>query len=424
MDNNDISSRHTLVIPTFNRPELLKKLILYYQDRASWINLLILDSSGTKAAQQNAKTLSIFAAGVSHVVFPENVALASKLSEGLALVRTPYVSFCADDDLVFPNGLFRAISFLQHHDDYVSAHGLYLNFQPKERDVLVSSEYAGPSIEAGHWGARAFRLCQRYESLFYAVYRTVDAQNVFSSLKSIETLLFQELFQSVASVMKGKIKRLPVIYAARQSGPPAEAQRDKWQTYYWFANNPGEVLEHYRTYRDFLWAFYQTQAPDPFGDQQEFVRILDLAHAVYFAAECPPEYFYAQLQPLWPQDPYLRVSRLDMLPEARRYLLLKRALLPDRQQVMDVLEQLRLSSDTRGWKDTGLCGGLRFLCQSLLGYVKLIQLNTGGSGAEESTWRCTLPKQLTWMAANPAFREAYHELRHYLAKPTSSAGRP
>ncbi len=412
---------HTLVIPTYNRPALLQKLVRYYRDRASWIDLLVLDSSRTEIAQQNAAALLLFGAGVSHVVFPEDVAVVSKLADGLALVRTPTVSFCADDDLVFPQGLSEAIAFLQDHHDYVCAHGLYLNFRTAGQDLYLSSEYSGPGIEATHSGARVFQLCQKYESLFYAVFRSADARGIYAALTAISTIHFQELFQSVAAVIQGKAQRLPVIYGARRSGPPAETDRNKWQTYSWFADNPAEVLEHYRIYRDLLETFYQAHVTEPRSPRQEFVRMLDLAHAVYFAAGCPPDYFFSKLQPLWPEDSYRRVGRLDNLLEAGRLAAMKRALLPDRQQELDVLEQFRLSSDTRDWASSGLVGGVRFLCESALGYLRLMHLNAAGNQSNSGAWRCRLPKPLTWMAANPSFRNGYFELHHYLGKPDSSA---
>ena len=415
------AARHTLVIPTFNRPELLKKIIQYYRDRASWIDVLVLDSSRTEIASQNAAALSRFGAGVSHVVFAQDVAVVSKLCDGLALVRTPTVSFCADDDLVFPQGLSEAIAFLQDHHDFVCAHGLYLNFRPAGRDLFLASEYSSPSIDAAHSGARVFQLCQRYESLFYAVFRTPGAQDVFAALTANSTLHFQELFQSVAAVIQGKAKRLPVIYGARRSGPPAETARDKWQTYTWFADNPAEVLEHYRIYCDLLETYYQAHVAEPRSPRQEFVRMLDLAHAVYFAAGCPADYFFSKLQPLWPEDSYRRAGRLDALLEAGRLAAMKRALLPDRQQELDVLEQFRLSSTTRDWSNSGLLGGVRFLYESALGCLRLMHLNAAGNQSRNGGWRCRLPKPLLWLAASPLFRSAYFELHHYLGKPDSSA---
>ncbi|MGH8743316.1 MAG: TIGR00180 family glycosyltransferase, partial [Burkholderiales bacterium] len=210
---------HTLVIPTYNRPALLKRLVRYYCERAPWMNLLVLDSSRTEIAEENAKVLSICGESVRHVVFPGTIPVAAKLSQGLAFVQTPYASFCGDDDLVFPEELQRAVAFLQNHSDYVCAHGLYLNFRQVNHDIHLMSEYAGPGNEATHPGARIFRLLQKYESLFYGVFRTTDLSDIFSAAASVPSYHYQELFQSVAALIMGKVKRFPTIYAARQSCP-------------------------------------------------------------------------------------------------------------------------------------------------------------------------------------------------------------
>ena len=96
-----MTDNHTLVIPTFNRPALLKRLVQYYHKRACSMNLLVLDSSRPEVVGENSKALSLFGESVRHVVFEATEPMASKLSRGLDLVHSRYVSFCADDDLVF-----------------------------------------------------------------------------------------------------------------------------------------------------------------------------------------------------------------------------------------------------------------------------------------------------------------------------------
>ena len=407
---------HTIVIPTYNRPELLAGLLTYYHARASWIRLLILDSSRDEIKQQNATMMSQLGDAVSHIIYREDINTTTKLINGLASVSTQYVSFCADDDLVFPLGLRKSISFLQENPGYVCAHGLYLNFRTERRDIRLTGEYASPSIEAENSGARIFQLCQKYESLFYAVYRTADARQIFPALESIETAHFQELFQSVASVIHGKIKRLPLFYGARRTGPPADAAREKWQTYAWFADNPAEFLDHYRQYREATWLYCQTSMRDPQWSQEDFYRILDLSHAVYFSAACPADYFFSQLQHLWPRDTYGRFGRLDTLTEAGKMIMLKRLLLPGKDEPMDALDQLRLASDVRCWADSGLFGGTIYLYQSSRGYAKLFQMNFRANVSVVDRWRCRLPKTLNWLAANAQFQDAYTQLCHYLGK--------
>lgn len=49
---------HTLVIPTYNRPEHLERLVRYYRKRASSMRLLELDSSLLAVAEGNARMIT------------------------------------------------------------------------------------------------------------------------------------------------------------------------------------------------------------------------------------------------------------------------------------------------------------------------------------------------------------------------------
>ena len=413
-DNTEVWANHTLVIPTYNRADHLRKLVLYYRNKAPSMRLLVVDSSRPEIARQNGVALAHFGGAVSHRVYPQDMMFVRKLNEGLAFVQTPYVSFCADDDVVFPTGIRSSVSFLHRHPSYASAHGIYLNFQTRGQDIHINAEYTGASIEAENPGARLFKLCQRYESLFYAVFRTPEARTIYSSLVTISTTLYQELFQSASTLIRGKVKRLPIVYAARQSGPPAQADLDKWQTFYWFADSPTEVLENYTSYRSLLWKFYHTGTPNLALNQHDFLKVVDLAHAIYFSAGCSPEYFYSQLWNLWPNDQYSRIGRLDTLPEARRLLHLKRHLWPSHRQAIDTLDHVRLGAAWNTWSQTGILGGLRFLGQSAKGYFTLLQMNTPSGASGHRSWRCCLPKHLVWMAGNRLFQDAYKELCFYL----------
>src|SRR5262245_24537015 len=116
----DPLAAHTLVIPTYNRPALLERLVSYCVLRVPPMTVLVLDSSKPEVAGENAGMLASH--GVRHIAFPTTAPMAAKLCRGLADVNTPTVSFCADDDLVFPDGLRAALRFLTEHADHVSAH--------------------------------------------------------------------------------------------------------------------------------------------------------------------------------------------------------------------------------------------------------------------------------------------------------------
>jgi glycosyltransferase domain-containing protein len=385
-----MSERYTLVIPTYNRVALLGRLVRYYRKRASSIDLLVLDSSKPDVTKENAKALASLGASVRHVIYPGDAPGGSKISQGLALVQTPYVSFCADDDLVFPEELARAVDFLDRHPDYVSGHGLYLNFRQNGNEVQLLSEYAGPSNEPAHPGARIFRLLQRYESLFYGAFRIQDLRDILSAAQALPSPHYQELFQSVATVIKGKVKRFPSFYAARQSGPPADPNREKWQTYDWFADNPEEFLEHYRAYRAELWKFYETHAPAPRLEKAAFLRVLDLAHAVFFSARCSAEHFHSVLQPYWPADGFANVGEINLLEE----------LGAPRAFARGSLDRLM----ARKW--------LAF--RALIATPALWRLDREVRRTCATPWKCRIPGSLRWLASVPQFRESYLELCNYL----------
>jgi glycosyltransferase domain-containing protein len=389
---------HTLVIPAYNRPALLKRLISYYFGRVRPMHVLVLDSSKPEIAAQNADTLAAHEPHVRHITFPTTVAMASKLCQGLALAETPTVSFCADDDLVFPEGLRRARAFLLEHPDHVSAHGLYLNFAEHGNAVHLMREYAGQSNDAAHPGARIFRLCQNYESLFYGVFRADDLRDIFSGVSSLPTLHYQELFQSVAALIKGKVHRFPTFYAARRSGPAAEPDRTRWQTYYWFAENPTEFLEHYLHYRDRVWDFYMRHGAEPRLDRDTLFKVLDVAHGIYFSTGCPPRYFHSVLQQYWPDDDFID-EHVDLFREIRH----RSRPTPGSTERLIIKLLRRLRRWQRPSSESAIAAA-----------AALSALDRDIQSKSSRPWKCELPSELKWLATNDDFRASYRELCSYL----------
>src|SRR5262245_12050652 len=120
-----MNERATILIPTFNRPVMVQRLARYYTKAAPWLDLLVLDSSHAELVEPNAKALAGLGSHVRHVPFGREQPPLAKIVRGLELTQTPWVAFCADDDLVFPGPLSECFAFLQAHPDYASAHGLY-----------------------------------------------------------------------------------------------------------------------------------------------------------------------------------------------------------------------------------------------------------------------------------------------------------
>jgi glycosyltransferase domain-containing protein len=403
----DLLENHTVVIPTFNRPKLLRRLVGYYSARAPMLNLLVLDSSAPNLSADNERALQSHGR-CKYVRFPSNTPVASKLFDGLSLVRTPFVSCCADDDVVVPSGIRDALALLASKPECIAAHGLYVSFHEHRSDLRIESAYMGQSIDGNFFGSRLLQLCQNYESMFYAVFRTADLHDIFSQVKSIPTLHYQELFQSAATLIKGKSERLPRFYGARQMGAPAEPDRNRWQTFYWFSDDPPGLLSHYVGYRDVLLQFYRDYGERPGLSETDFKKVCDVSHAIYFSRGCMDslDYFLPLLSPLCPGDTLRMVDAtiLDLMSPrsgTHRYvrLLVNRYLarfdLPTRAVRSFARRSRRLRKRmVDKWVARKLNNEVRQFC--------------------EKQRNCVLPSDLYWLAELPEFCAFYRDLCIYL----------
>ncbi|MFA5158882.1 MAG: TIGR00180 family glycosyltransferase [Candidatus Omnitrophota bacterium] len=385
-----------MIIPTYNRPVHLKRLLAYYHQANMQNRFLVLDSSHEAIRNGNKALVASCGESYRHIVFPSSMPVATKLFEGLSLVQTHYGAICADDDVIFHDALRKALAFLSTHPDYVCADGIYLNFRPSNNEIHFQIEYGSHGIDANHPGARVFRLFQRYESMFYAVYRASNLRDIFSFVKNIPTLHYQELFQTTAAMLKGKSHRLSEFYAARQACGPADPIRDKWQTFYWFADNSAEFLSHYKAYRDDLWGFYQKFCTGQEMDQKVFFLAMDTAHAVFFSTGCPPKYFYSRLQQHWPEDVLAIINDSDNALEA-----LKSNFMRKTDEVLNVVAwQLRKRGFLNSYNPPRT--------------VERLRGEVAAKGIDGKRWGCRLPQNLLWLAAKPRFRAAFSELCNYL----------
>lgn len=383
----------TLIIPTYNRPPFLARLLHYYSTQNTSLQFLILDSSTDENKALNQAAMAVLGKKAQHLDFPSDVSVATKLLEGLKQVKTPYCAFCADDDLVFIEGLIQAQSFLKENPSYVCVDGIYLNFNPQGKDLHLVIEYATKGLNAEESGARIFRLFQKYESIFYGVFRTKNAIKIFTGVSKNKSLHYQELFQATSALLLGKSHRLPVFYAARQHCDPADKVRDKWQTYYWFADNPAEFVDHYLAYREELWNFYAAHNTEKKYDEVLFKRLMDVSHAMYFGIGCPPAYFHSALQEAWPTDlfekPGYKTDICNQLKSPKRFWLESKV-----EEFSEALPKIVASIYHLG---------------SLRKLDRLIQKKTN------SPWKCKLNRKLRWLARVETFQAAYQELCLYMS---------
>jgi len=296
----DFCNKVTIVIPTYNRPKELLRLITYYKKSNTNINLLVLDSSSTDNKKNNIDSVKNLTDNFKYKEYPKEIKTVDKIDDGLKWVNTEFIVLCADDDVVFLDGLFEAVTYLESNLDYACAGGDYLGFSISEDKLSIDLEHFRAGINDDSPILRIFYLMQSYESLFYSVIRREYINKVFAANKKIDNLHFQELFQANSTLLMGKSHRISRIFGARQHGVPADPMRDKWQTYDWFYENPSEFMEAYLKYRDELYLFYFNEVSGPTVSKFDFFRAIDICQAMFFSANCRPSDCFNSLKNLWP----------------------------------------------------------------------------------------------------------------------------
>jgi glycosyltransferase domain-containing protein len=135
MNKSNLSKKCGIVIPTFNRPGRLKRILSYYNECGKDCSIIIGDSSVDKIKKQNKKTVSSFSdMNILYLddYIPEHHdfdLVTRKNVDVMDQVKEKYCITCADDDFVLPVGLSRCIDFLEKNPDYANALGDYFSFR-------------------------------------------------------------------------------------------------------------------------------------------------------------------------------------------------------------------------------------------------------------------------------------------------------
>lgn len=209
----------TVLIPTRNRPAYLARCLSYYSTHLNELDVLVLDSSDDGESEQLCADIE----GVRYQRYDAATSFAGKLAHGGTLTRAPFVTVCSDDDFIFVEGIAACTRFLAEHDDFSCAHGKYLRHWIEDDGELRFAEtYRGHYATLLDTDLPAITRLQchvnDYVPTFYAVTRTTVFTDIYDATDhaGVEFGL-SEVLPSFLSVIVGKIARLPVMYASRES---------------------------------------------------------------------------------------------------------------------------------------------------------------------------------------------------------------
>jgi glycosyltransferase domain-containing protein len=208
----------TYVIPTRNRPHFLRRLLSFLTVHPPGGQILIADSSEPPYQHENEALIDEFSSEVPLRYEFIDTDFVPKCVQALALVDSPWVVFCADDDFLIPASVQSCVSFLAENPDYSCAQGLMasiLSFRGNRRDLI-----RGFSIEQDSAADRFRSMARFWFSTFYAVYPTPVLQEGFRIAGQCsdyqQARIYPELTLTQMSVLQGKVKFIPCIHNVRQ----------------------------------------------------------------------------------------------------------------------------------------------------------------------------------------------------------------
>jgi len=230
--NNEANHGCTIIIPTYNRPEYLRRILGYYNEYGENYNIIVADSSSDENKRINKKTISsvsnlniLYLTNYSTEINPTN-----KIADAINYADTKYCVFCADDDFVTPNGIKQSVDFLEKNPDFTVAHGHYISFYLKtdkggKQQFCWTPIYPYKSITFPDAKSRLIFHLSYYYPTFYAVHRTDFLNMIFEeTLRFTDDVRFGELLPSMLTLIHGKMKCLDVLYAAREDIPGSTGQ--------------------------------------------------------------------------------------------------------------------------------------------------------------------------------------------------------
>ena len=287
--NNDIKNNEanygcTIIIPTYNRPEYLRRILSYYNEYGGNYNIIVADSSSDENKKINTKNISSFSnLNILHLSdYPSKINPVHKIVDAINYVEEKYCVLCADDDFITPKGINRSVDFLEKNPDFTVAHGYYIFFylktdERKKQQFCWQPIYPYKSITFPDAKSRLNFHSSNYTiPTFYGVHRTDFLKMIYKeTTKFTNDYRFGELLPSMLTLVYGKMKHLDVFFAARENIPGSTGQNCENLSDFIKA---GTYDEKYAKFRDCL-ATHLTKKSQL--DLEEAKSVIDDAMAAY-----------------------------------------------------------------------------------------------------------------------------------------------
>lgn len=227
MYSKDSINAFTIIIPSLNRHNYLKRILEFYENYD--VNIKIVDSSINRFHSN-----ILLKQNIEYIHLP-NMEILDKVIYALEDIKTRYVVFCADDDFIFLDAITRCCSFLEKNHDYVCAQGRLITFKysikDNELEFIIENYFkiGDDKITSSNVATRLLDFSNPYRHTFYGVHRTDNLKSIFERIAfyKINEPYLIELTQAILLVLSGKIMNFSsFIYHLRESIKKSSSKYD------------------------------------------------------------------------------------------------------------------------------------------------------------------------------------------------------
>lgn len=280
----------SIIIPTYNRPAYLRRILDYYNDCGKDFNIIVADSSSNENKRLNKRIIQGFPnINISYLNdYPPELRWFHKVADAVNHVEEKYCVLCADDDFVTPNGINQSVDFLEKNPDFTVAHGYYIGFYLKtdeegNQQFYWKPAYSHESITFSDPKLRLNYHLSNYSQLtIYGVHRADFLKVILEeTAKFTDDDRFGELLPSMLTLIYGKMKCLDVLYGAREVLPNSGGRTSKRLNDFF---REGTYNEKYARFRDCLSTHLSKQSQ---LDIKESKKVVDDAMSAYMKKHYP-----------------------------------------------------------------------------------------------------------------------------------------
>lgn len=216
-----------VLIPTFNRSDFLERTLNFFNLYGRDFYFIVGDSSKPSIKKYNRQLVKKYKD--LRILYldklPDDSSLHTKLAHMTKYINQKYSVFCPDDDFIFPDSIKKCVEFLENNPDYVCAQGDYIGYHQTinifgKTQILWKKRYSSVTLNSST--IRRFESHMKdYRMVLWSVRRSSVVKKIYQDLlkaKFSKELLFNfgELLPDVLTVIQGKVKRINILYGARQ----------------------------------------------------------------------------------------------------------------------------------------------------------------------------------------------------------------